>query len=79
MTQKDRYEQSAMQPTFTNQKAVEDYMQARAAMIEQACEVALQSGGYGVLVLNGPTYCVAKVSAAVPYGEIHERDVRRSL
>lgn len=58
------------------------YQAARAAteldqaMIEEACEKALQGGEHGVLVIRsgnaGPVVSAAP-DPSVPYGHIHER------
>lgn len=56
---------------------LEASMKARAAVIEQACEAAIQDGRYGVLVETemdwGGYSVVARPDPSVPYGQIHER------
>ncbi len=52
-------------------------MKRRSAVIEEACEKAIQGGRFGVLVETerawGGYRVTAKVDPSVPYGEIHER------
>ena len=61
--------------------AIADYVDAsmriRTAVIEQACEAAVQDGRFGVLVeikMDWGGYRItAKPDPSVPYGQIHER------
>jgi hypothetical protein len=55
---------------------VSEYLSRVAAAREKACEAAVQSGGYGVLetrFANGDI--TFELTAAVPYGCIHIKDV----
>ena len=62
-------------------KAIEEFSRGmiakRNAVVEEACERAIQGGKYGVLVeetFEGLTYTItATVHPAVPYGVIHEK------
>lgn len=50
-----------------------EQMRRNSAVIEQACEAALQTGVCGVMVTRHDNGTVAaEVSADVPYGTIHE-------
>lgn len=55
------------------ERAVREYCARRAAIIEEFCERALQTGVCGVKVVNYPNgeYTVS-LSEKVPYGTIHE-------
>jgi hypothetical protein len=60
------------------QQMVDQEMERYHAALEKACEQALQTGTHGVLVerrLVEP-YWTITVTTEVPYGMIHERDVR---
>lgn len=52
-----------------------EVLRAEGAIIEQACEAALQEGRFGVLVYRDHfgNLLQASTSDAVPYGQIHQR------
>lgn len=52
--------------------AAAEQARRNVAVIEQACELALQGGKHGVLVVARPGGAVsASVHPSVPYGTIH--------
>lgn len=55
------------------QVAVETTMRRYNEALEQVCELALEGGEHGVLVIwEGSTFTIS-VNSDVPYGQIHER------
>lgn len=56
-----------------------DVMRARHNTIEQACEVALQYGQHGVIVINHEGATLAYPSELVPYGKIFEFPSREAF
>lgn len=55
------------------QAAVESHMRRYDEALERVCELALEGGEHGVLVVwEGTTFTIS-IDPTVPYGQIYER------
>lgn len=59
------------------ERIIQARLRRHMAVVESACEAALQGGHHGVMVEWNSEVTRAWVSPDVPYGQVHERMIPR--